>query len=102
MRLADAPRTGLSDLGRQRAEAGAWREALARTIEAHDIDVVIAGPVVRLGMDEAGTMQEIRDFMGLVDEVRECSGRRAAVVLIHTRAARSRAPGRAPATRSSM
>jgi hypothetical protein len=60
-----------------------WREALAGAIEAGQVDVVIAGPVSRLGMDEAGTLQEVRDFLALIDEVRERSGRRVAVVLIH-------------------
>jgi hypothetical protein len=64
------------------AEEG-WRRALAAALQANEIDVVVAGPVARLGMNEAGTLQEVRDFMGLVDEVREHSGRRVAVVLIH-------------------
>lgn len=60
-----------------------WREALAEAIESNEIDVLIAGPVTRLGMDDAGTLQEVRDFLGLVDEVRERSRRHVAVVLIH-------------------
>ena len=56
----------------------------------------------RSGMDEAGTLQEVRDFMALVDEVRELPARRVAFVLstTRTRAARSPAPGRASTTRS--
>jgi hypothetical protein len=60
-----------------------WRLALAKAIKAAEIDVVIAGPVTRLGMNEAGTLQEVRDFMALVTELREHCGRRVAVVLIH-------------------
>jgi hypothetical protein len=63
------------------------REVLAAAICAHEIDVVIVGPVTRSGMDEAGTLQQVRDFMALVDEVRDkvrtVSGRRVAVVLVH-------------------
>lgn len=64
------------------AEPG-WREALAEKITTGEIDVLIAGPVSRLGMNESGTLQEVRDFMDLVGDLRERSGRRLAVVLIH-------------------
>ena len=64
------------------SEAG-WREALAESIRDYEVDIVIAGPVSRLGMNEAGTLQEVRDFLGLVNEARELSARRVAVVLIH-------------------
>jgi hypothetical protein len=61
-----------------------WRIALARTIEEHEIDVVIAGPLTRIGMEEAGTLQQTRDFMRLVDDVRaRCSGRRVAWAIVH-------------------
>jgi hypothetical protein len=59
------------------------RDALATKIRKREIDVVIVGPVTRSGMNEAGTLQEVRDFMKLVDQVRESSGRRVAVVLVH-------------------
>jgi hypothetical protein len=61
----------------------AWREALAVAINFLAIDVLIAGPVTRLGMNEAGTLQEVRDFMALVDELRQQTGRRLTVILIH-------------------
>jgi AAA domain len=60
-----------------------WRAQLADTIASGEIDVVIAGPVTRLGMNEAGTLQEVRDFMALIDDVRRRSGQRVAVVLNH-------------------
>jgi hypothetical protein len=60
-----------------------WREALAAQIKAFEIDVLIAGPVTRSGMNEAGTLQEVRDFMMLVDDLRTLTGRRLTVVLIH-------------------
>jgi hypothetical protein len=64
------------------AEQG-WRDALARRIAEEEIDVLIAGPVTRLGMDEAGTLQQVRDFMKLVADVRSKSFRRLVVVLVH-------------------
>ena len=39
------------------------RGARRRRSATHEIDVVIVGPVTRLGMNEAGTLQEVRDFM---------------------------------------
>ena len=60
-----------------------WRAELARIVDEHQVDLIIAGPLTRIGMDEAGTLQQVRDFMGLVDDVRESCARRIAVVLIH-------------------
>jgi hypothetical protein len=59
------------------------RNMLAAAIRAHKIDVVIVGPVTRSGMNEKGTLQEVRDFMALVAKVRELSGRRVAFILVH-------------------
>jgi hypothetical protein len=59
------------------------RDSFAAAIRDHEIDVAIVGPVTRSGMNEAGTLQEVRDFMALVAAVRELSGRRVAFVLIH-------------------
>jgi hypothetical protein len=61
----------------------ACREALATLIRDHDIDVVIVGPVTRSGMNEAGTLQEVRDFMVLIAAVRELAGRHVTFVLVH-------------------
>jgi hypothetical protein len=60
-----------------------WRGALAATIKQQQTDVLIAGPVTRLGMDEAGTLQQVRDFMGLVQDVRVKAGRLLTVILVH-------------------
>jgi hypothetical protein len=60
-----------------------WRHVLAAAIRDREIDVVIVGPVSRSGMNEAGTLQEVRDFMALVGEVRDLAGRRVAFVLVH-------------------
>lgn len=59
------------------------RDKFAAAIRDHEIDVAIVGPVTRSGMNEAGTLQEVRDFMALVAAVRELSGRPVAFVLIH-------------------
>jgi AAA domain len=61
----------------------ARRELLATVIRDRQIDVVIVGPVSRSGMNEAGTLQEVRDFAGLLDQVRELAGRRVTFVLVH-------------------
>ena len=45
--------------------------------------MLIVGPLTRVGMDELGTLQQVRDFMAEVAKFRERSGRRLTVVLIH-------------------
>ncbi len=60
-----------------------WRAALASALSEQEIDVLIAGPVTRLGMNEAGTLQQTRDFMGLVADVRAKAERPVATVLVH-------------------
>ncbi|MEA2199449.1 MAG: hypothetical protein QOI89_45 [Solirubrobacteraceae bacterium] len=60
-----------------------WAAKLADVIREGEVDALIAGPVTRLGMDDAGTLQEVRDFMRLVEALRSKSGRRLAVVLVH-------------------
>jgi hypothetical protein len=59
------------------------RASLAAIVRQLEIDVVIVGPVTRSGMDEAGTLQEVRDFMRLVADVRAQAARRVAFVLVH-------------------
>jgi hypothetical protein len=59
------------------------QQQLADAIKEHRIDVLVAGPLTRLGMDEAGTLQQVRDFMRLVQRVRELSGANVHVMLIH-------------------
>jgi hypothetical protein len=60
-----------------------WRATLAQTIKTAEIDVLIAGPLVRIGMDGAGTLQEIAAFMKFIQDVRERSGQPITVILIH-------------------
>jgi hypothetical protein len=62
---------------------GSWQTELADLVRENSIDVVIAGPVTRLGMDEAGTLQQVRDFMRHVDKVRDAAGRLLTVILVH-------------------
>jgi hypothetical protein len=59
------------------------RVELAAAIDELEVDVVIVGPVTRSGMNEAGTLQEVRDFMALAGDVRFRARRRVAFVLIH-------------------
>jgi hypothetical protein len=59
------------------------REALASAIRDHHTDIVIVGPVTRSGMDEAGTLQQVRDFMGLVGQARQLAERHVTFILIH-------------------
>jgi AAA domain len=61
----------------------ASREKLAEEIRARDVDVVVIGPVTRSGMNEAGTLQEVREFMALIASVREASCRLVTFVLVH-------------------
>jgi hypothetical protein len=60
-----------------------WRAKLADFIREREIDVVIAGPLTRLGMDAAGTLQDVREFMDLIADMRARSGRLLTVILVH-------------------
>jgi hypothetical protein len=61
----------------------AWRDNIAGTIEVAQIDVLIAGPLVTIGMDTHGTLQEVRAFIEWIQDVRRRSRRPLTVVLIH-------------------
>jgi hypothetical protein len=82
----------------------AARRELADLIRSGQIDVVIVGPLNRVGMNEAGTLQEVRDFSELINETRRLAERLVAVLLVHheNKGGKVSAPGRAPATPSSM
>jgi archaellum biogenesis ATPase FlaH len=60
-----------------------WRGRLAEIVERDKTDVIIAGPLSAIGMNSAGTIQEVRNFMGLVQQVRDSCGRPLTVILIH-------------------
>jgi hypothetical protein len=59
------------------------RVALAAKVAELELDVVVVGPITRSGMNEAGTLQHVRDYLDLFAEVRERSGRRVTFVLVH-------------------
>ena len=59
------------------------RAALAGKIAELALDAVIVGPITRSGMNEAGTLQHVRDYLDLFAEVRERSGRRVTFILVH-------------------
>jgi AAA domain len=59
------------------------RARLAAALREHAIELVIAGPLTSLGMDVAGTLQEVRDFAALVDDVRSRAERPVTFLLVH-------------------
>lgn len=59
------------------------REALAVQIAELELDALLVGPVTRSGMNEAGTLQQVRDYTNLLAEVRSASGRRVTFLLAH-------------------
>ena len=72
-----------SPWGRFTFTTEAWREELALTVAGQDIDVLIVGPLTRVGMNEAGTLQDVVAFMDLVADLRDRCQRPLTVVLIH-------------------
>ena len=60
-----------------------WRAGLAQSVKELEIDVLIIGPLARIGMDAAGTLQEVAAFQAYVDDVRAQVGRPLAVVIVH-------------------
>ena len=61
----------------------AVREALAGKVAELELDALLVGPVTRSGMNEAGTLQQVRDYAALLGEVRAASGRRLTFLLAH-------------------
>ena len=59
------------------------RVKLAALVAEEAFDLIIIGPVSRSGMDEAGTLQQTRDFMSLLADVRDRAGHPVAFVLVH-------------------
>ena len=60
-----------------------WRNELARKVAALEVDVLIVGPLTRIGMDVAGTLQDVAAFMRVVAELRVLCGRPLTVILVH-------------------
>ena len=61
----------------------AHREWLAGVVREQRFDVVMVGPVVAAGMNEVGTLQDVRAFGRLLQEVREAAGVLFAFWLTH-------------------
>jgi hypothetical protein len=61
----------------------AHRRELVELVREHEIDVVFAGPVQRLGVEGGGTPAEIQAFVDLLELVRADLGRPLAYELIH-------------------
>jgi hypothetical protein len=59
------------------------RRALANLIGALETDLLVIGPLSRVGMDTAGTLQDVWKFQQLVQDVREQSGRSFGSYLVH-------------------
>ena len=69
------------------------RAQLAQAIFEREIDLLIAGPVTQLGMEDAGTIREVRHFAEHVALVRERSLRPVASMLVHHEAKSGRVSG---------
>jgi AAA domain/DnaB-like helicase N terminal domain len=59
------------------------REALARVVRDAAVDLLVIGPLHRLGMEGGGTPDEIRAFTKLVEDVQRRCGRPVLFVIIH-------------------
>ena len=70
-------------VGRVSLDDPAMREALAGKVAELELDALLVGPVTRSGMNEAGTLQQVRDYVDLLGEVRAASGRRVTFLLAH-------------------
>jgi hypothetical protein len=63
--------------------AESHRRALAAKIAVGLVDIVVVGPLTAAGMNEAGTLRDVRAFMALLDDVRTRAGRPVTFVIIH-------------------
>jgi hypothetical protein len=57
--------------------------ALAGNVAELELDMVILGPLTRSGMNEAGTLQHVRDYTLRLTAVRRHAGRRVTFALVH-------------------
>jgi AAA domain len=60
-----------------------WRDELARIITEQEVDLVIVGPLTRIGMDGPGTLHEVIAFTELMNDVRRRCDRRVAITIVH-------------------
>jgi len=79
---------------------GDCRRQLAEHVREHDVDLVIAGPVTSIGMDTAGTAQQVRESDDRLEDVRRLADRRVAFLLVHheKKGGKLSAPGKVLAT----
>ncbi len=59
------------------------REHLAATIDAAAIDLVIVGPLSRLGMEGGGTPDDVRAFVALLEDVQTRAERPVSIAVLH-------------------
>lgn len=59
------------------------RAFLADAIAQLELDILFAGPLTRIGMNEAGTLQQTRDFAALLADVRSRAQRPVTFALVH-------------------
>jgi AAA domain len=59
------------------------RDALAELVVVKAIDVLAVGPVATLGMVGGGTIEEVRGFAALVEQMRRQIDRPLAIILVH-------------------
>lgn len=59
------------------------RAMLADALNAHEADMLVAGPLVSMGMIGGGTPDEVRAFEELITDLRARVGRPLAIVLVH-------------------
>jgi hypothetical protein len=81
--LGDRLRVYEQPWGRFTLATESWRQELAQEIAAAEIDVLIAGPVSRIGMTDPGTLDQVRAFADLLADVRARCGRPLTVILVH-------------------
>jgi hypothetical protein len=59
------------------------REDLAELVNDKQIDVIIAGPIKKIGMRGGGTPDDVETFMQSVDEFRDSCKRAVCVIFLH-------------------
>src|SRR5262249_47328739 len=59
------------------------RRELVECIRREAIDIILAGPVLRLGMKGGGTPEEVASFVDLIEQVRAELARPLAASLVH-------------------
>ena len=59
------------------------RVALVQLVNTEVIDVIIAGPLSKIGMNDAGTLAEVNTFMEMIRQVSSRVTRPLTVILVH-------------------